>query len=113
MRGTWHFPGKANHKGLRNIEIGEPARRALVEEELVEEPVRKSVIGFGSRKCVDALTPCVGSMELEAMAHPFGYVSLHCVVKRIRLPQDCADAAKIGVQRLARRNRWKDISSRG
>ena len=82
---------------MRDVEIRKSARGSLVEEKLVEQAVRKRVIGFRGGKRIDALAPGVGRVELNAVADALGDVHLHGIVKRVRLPERRVDAAKIRI----------------
>src|SRR6202790_4338770 len=56
-RRTGHLPGEAHYEILGDVEVRESARSPLVEEELVKQPVRKSVVGFCRRGRVNTLAP--------------------------------------------------------
>jgi len=87
---------------VRYVEIRESSRGALIEEKLIEQAIRKSVIGFGGGEGVNALSPSVSGMKFKSMGNAFCHVCLKCVIKRTGLPQSRIDTAEIGVDRVAR-----------
>ena len=45
--GAGEFPGKTQYESLCDVEVGEPARSALVEEKLIEQTIGKGVVRCG------------------------------------------------------------------
>src|SRR5438876_6730799 len=85
----------------------------MVEEELIEQPIRKSVIGHSGGDRVATLAERVRLVKLDTMAHFFRGHYLQCVIERAGLPQHTWDASKSWIQFLTIRFRREEITGRG
>src|SRR5579872_980255 len=107
------LPSDAKHQNTTNIEVGQTTDCFKIIPRQARKRIGKGVATDGCGASVNALSPCVRALGLQAVAHPFGDSQLERMKRRTSSPSQITDLTDIGVNRSSAANgRWKKIARR-